>query len=334
MNLSPLLSNLADGGFHSGEALGKSLGISRSAVWKQINALKSLGIEVHSVTGKGYRMPEPMILLNRDSIIAALQEPANQIKDTFTLHLTTGSTNTDAMKMAHAGHERYLVLAEHQTQGKGRRGRQWVSPLGRNLYMSLVWSFQSGVAALEGLSLMVALSVVRALRKSGHSGLKVKWPNDVLANGSKLAGILLEIHGDVSGPCQVVIGIGVNINMPKSDGLDIDQPYSDLSVVAQQRAHTDKHTQVIDRNSIVAALINELFLDLERFVGEGFAPYKQEWESLDIYMNKEVEVSSGANSIIGTVKGVDRGGAMLLNTPAGMITVSGGEVFPSVRPAR
>src|SRR5690606_22869911 len=114
------------------------------------------------------------------------------------------------------------------SRGKGRRGRTWVSPLGRNIYFSLLWGFQNGVAALEGLSLLCAVAVVRALQRAGVDGLGVKWPNDVLRHGNKLAGILLEVQGDVTGPCRVVIGIGINVHMPASAGASIDQAYSDL----------------------------------------------------------------------------------------------------------
>lgn len=322
MDLYPLLYSLADGHFHSGETLGKNLGISRTAIWKQANALKALGVELHSVTGKGYRLPEPMNLLSQEQILAISQIDSAELARYFDLHLSIGSTNVEAMKKAQAGYPRYLVLAEHQSQGRGRRGRTWVSPLGKNLYFSLMWSFQNGVSALEGLSLLTALVVVRALQKVGVTGLGLKWPNDVLLNGNKLAGILLEIHGDMTGPCQVVIGIGLNINMPPSAAVEIDQPYADLA----------SSGGMLNRNRIAAALIDGLHAELEKFAVSGFAPYRQEWESLDVYRGKEVQVQSGVGSIRGVVTGVDVGGALLLNTSSGIQSISGGEVFPSLRP--
>jgi BirA family biotin operon repressor/biotin-[acetyl-CoA-carboxylase] ligase len=322
MDLYPLLYSLADGNFHSGETLGKNLGVTRTAIWKQANALKALGVELHSVTGKGYRLPEPMNLLSREQILATSQTDREALDKYFDLHLSIGSTNIEAMKKAQAGYSRYLVLAEHQSQGRGRRGRTWVSPLGKNLYFSLMWSFQNGVSALEGLSLLTALVVVRALQKAGFAGLGLKWPNDVLLNGNKLAGILLEINGDKTGPCQVVIGIGLNIKMPQSAGAEIDQPYADLAASGG----------MINRNWIASALIDGLHTELEKFVVSGFAPYRQEWESLDVYRDKEVQVQSGAGIIRGVVAGVDVGGALLLKTSGGIQAISGGEVFPSLRP--
>jgi BirA family transcriptional regulator, biotin operon repressor / biotin---[acetyl-CoA-carboxylase] ligase len=322
MDPAPLISLLADGHFHSGEALGRQLGVSRTAVWKQIRVLRSLGIELHSVIGKGYRLPEPMTLLSREAILSQLSVEPARVNECFDVYLTINSTNTVAMEHAQRGALIHLVLAEHQSQGRGRRGRTWVSPFGRNIYLSLVWSFQNGVAALEGLSLLVALAVVRALKRLGVHGLALKWPNDVLLDGSKLAGILLEIQGDMTGPCRVVIGIGLNVQMPRAAAAHIDQAFSDLQASAV----------MLDRNRIAAALIDELFSALDSFDAHGFAPCREEWEALDLYKGREVEVHSGNSTIRGIVKGVDAGGALLLNTASGLQVINGGEVFPSLRP--
>lgn len=322
MDLAPLLSLLSDGDFHSGEALGRKLGVSRTAIWKQIKALQSLGIELHSVTGKGYRLQTPMTLLSREIILSMLPTDAGRLHNCFDVHLTIGSTNTVAMERAQQGAPVYLVLAEHQSQGRGRRGRNWVSPFGRNLYLSMVWSFQNGVAALEGLSLLVALIVVRALNRLGVQGLALKWPNDVLLDGSKLAGILLEVQGDMTGPCRVVIGIGLNVEMPRAAASQIDQAFSDLQATGVP----------LDRNHIAATLVDELFRGLDSFNTLGFAPCREEWEALDLYKGREVEVHSGSSSIRGIVKGVDDRGALLLNTESGLRVINGGEVIPSLRP--
>jgi BirA family biotin operon repressor/biotin-[acetyl-CoA-carboxylase] ligase len=189
--------------------------------------------------------------------------------------------------------------------------------------MSLLWPFQTGVAGLEGLSLVCALVVVRALRQMGCDGFQVKWPNDILFQQRKLAGILLEISGDVSGPCRVVIGIGVNVRMPATAGAAIDQPYSDLA------AATD---QVIDRNQLAAALINELVQALTEFQQHGFGPFRHEWMQLDAYAGQPVEIKAGQHSRFGIAAGVDASGCLLLDTEQGRVTVSGGEMLPSLRP--
>lgn len=323
MDLLPLLRVLSDGQFHSGEQLGANLCLSRSAVWKQVERLRALGVEVHSVTGKGYRLPATFDLLARDTILAYLGGASEGWRHCFEVLFTVGSTNAEAMRLAQEGADRYMILAEHQTRGRGRRGRVWVSPLGANIYFSMLVSFQAGIAALEGLSLAVALHVVRALEMEGVNGLGVKWPNDILLGGRKLAGILLEVCGDLTGPCKVVIGLGLNIKMPKSVSVLIDQPYTDLSVHFQGRP---------DRNKIIANVMRQLSLGLEEFAVSGFAPLQTYWNSLDVFRNSMVEVRAGSNVTQGRVLGVSDTGALLLETVNGLKVMAGGELMPSMRP--
>lgn len=323
MDLLPLLRALSDGQFHSGEQLGTNLCLSRSAVWKHVERLRELGVEVHSVTGKGYRLPATFDLLERDTILAFLGGESEGWEDCFEVLFSVGSTNAEAMRLAHEGADRYVILAEHQNRGRGRRGRVWVSPLGANIYFSMVASFQAGIAALEGLSLAVALHVVRALELEGVSGLGVKWPNDILLGGRKLAGILLEVCGDLAGPCKVVIGLGLNIKMPKSMSVLIDQPYTDLSLHLQGRP---------DRNRIIASLMRQLSLGLEEFTVSGFAPLHSYWDNLDVFRNVMVEVRAGGNVTRGRVLGVNDTGALILETIDGLKVMAGGELMPSLRP--
>jgi BirA family transcriptional regulator, biotin operon repressor / biotin---[acetyl-CoA-carboxylase] ligase len=323
MKVLPLLLTLADGKFRSGEALGAGLNISRAAVWKQIIQLRDFGIDVHSVKGKGYRIPGGIDLLDRHRILSMLEsDVAACIGGRFDLQFTTGSTNTDAMSRASSGHSVYLVMTEHQSQGKGRRGRHWVSPFGHNIYMSLLWSFHGGVSALEGLSLTCALMVVRALRQSGTDSLSVKWPNDVLFDERKLAGILMEVSGDAAGHCKVVIGIGVNVGMPLSAGVAIDQPYSDLSGVSEEKP---------DRSVLAASLVNELVRGLRQFERDGFAGFRQEWLEADLFLGRHVEIIAGNDRTVGTEAGVDEFGRLQLDTANGRLLISGGEMMPSLR---
>lgn len=323
MDLRPLLGILASGSFHSGEKLGGELQISRTAVWKQVERLRSLGVEVHSVTGKGYRIPAALSLLNEAQILAGVGASAANWEGRLDVLFSTGSTNVDAMEKAQSGADRYIVVAEHQSQGKGRRGRTWVSPLGANIYFSMLVSFQSGVAALEGLSLVVALLVARALERCGCRDLGLKWPNDILVEGKKLAGILLEISGDVAGPCKVVIGIGLNVRMPSSVTEQIDQPFTDL-----ERCFSG----VPDRNYLVAQLILELEVGLAEFSRTGFSEFYSLWQDRDIYKGRMVELRSGGSVMRGIVHGINHSGALLLETDEGLKVITGGEVVPSLRP--
>lgn len=323
MNLQPLLVWLADGQFHSGQVLGERLGISRAAVWKQVQASKDLGVEIHAVSGRGYRIPGGLDLLDKQRIVNALASGARSIAANFQLHLSVDSTNTEAMRQAADGAVSALVIAEHQVSGRGRRGKTWVSPFGHNLYMSMVWSFQGGVAALEGLSLVCGLAVVRALRDQGYTGFELKWPNDVLYQGRKLAGILLEVTGDLTGACRVVVGIGVNTRLPVAAGKAIDQPYSELEAISAER---------VDRNGLAAGLVNELFACLTVFSKQGFKPFRQQWMALDRYHGAEVEIHAGHQVMTGRAVAVDDLGRLLLESDEGLVTVTGGELMPSLRP--
>jgi len=315
--LKQLLTYLADGQFHSGEELGEAMGVSRAAVWKQLKKLDELEIPFSSVKGKGYRLHDPIELLDEAHIRAGL----SQRLDLLELLLDVDSTNTYLFDRAsdHMG-KRYAVFAEKQSSGRGRRGRQWVSPFGRNLYMSLLVSFSGGMSALEGLSLTVGVAVERALVRLGIQGVGLKWPNDIYADGRKLAGILLEVTGEYNSHCQVVIGIGMNLSMSKDEARDIDQPWVDLRSLKPD----------LSRNDVAAVLLDELLNCVDEFQKEGFAPMQQYWSERDIYHGQEVTVSSPSQSVTGVVSGVNRKGELMLRTSRGMEVITAGEL--SVRP--
>ena len=321
-----LLQILGDGRFHSGEELGAELQVSRTAIWKQIRKLKKLGLEIDSVSGRGYCLAHGIRLLDRSQITAALSPATRNAIDVMDIYLSIDSTNSEAMRRVQRGDSGIqLILAEQQLAGRGRRGRQWLSPMARNLYLSLIWSFEHGVQALEGLSLVTALSLVRALQSAGISGLdglQVKWPNDVWLRHHKLAGILLELQGDAQGPLQVVIGIGLNVNLPQSLRAQIQQPVTDLS---------NGGSEAVDRNLLVAKVVSQLHADLQLFAREGFAVFQAGWQSLDVFHGQRVEVTRGRDTLIGEVAGVSESGALLLQTPQGRQVITGGEVLPSVR---
>ncbi len=318
MTLDSLLRVLADGAFHSGEELGESLGVSRSAVWKQLKKLESLGVRCHSVRGRGYRLPGGLDLLSEARIKQALSPDALAQLRKVSLSLTSGSTSSEAMLAAQQGDAQgYLYLAEQQTAGRGRRGRTWVSPFARNLYFSLVWQFSGGVASLEGLSLAVGVALARALDSYGVPAVQLKWPNDLLVEGRKLAGILLEMTGEPGGVCQVVIGVGVNVQMPDEMAEAIDQPWIDL-----QRAGAAD----IDRNALLALILEELLRVLGVFTREGFAPFVDEWQQRNAHAGREVVLETGAHTFRGCCLGVDGAGALLLETAEGCRTFHGGEL--------
>ncbi|MEQ3695335.1 MAG: bifunctional biotin--[acetyl-CoA-carboxylase] ligase/biotin operon repressor BirA [Alcanivorax sp.] len=317
--LNKLLALLADGQFHSGEELGDALGVSRAAVWKQLKKLEDLDVPFSSVKGKGYRLHDAIELLDESQIRSCI----SQRLDILELLLDVDSTNTYLFNRAsdHMG-KRYAVMAEKQNHGRGRRGRQWVSPFGRNIYLSLLVSFSGGMSALEGLSLTTAIAVERALRRLDIQGVGLKWPNDIYADGRKLAGILLEVTGEYNSHCQVVIGIGLNLSMNESEAKDIDQPWVDLRSLNPN----------LSRNEVAGVLLDELLTCIDTFQKEGFAPLQEYWSERDIYHESEVSVVSPSQEITGVVKGVNRKGELLLKTSRGMEVISAGEL--SVRPVR
>jgi len=326
MPKTTLLPLLASGDFRSGQDLADALGVSRTAVWKQLKALADLGLEIESVRGRGYRIPAGIDLLDARAVQSGLTDRARALLARLDLLETIDSTNAEVLRQLELGAPGGLVCsAEQQTAGRGRRGRTWVSPFARNLYLSAAWQYHQGAAALEGLSLAVGVAVARALAAFGLPPVQLKWPNDVLFQGAKLGGILLEMSGDAAGTCSVVVGVGLNVAMPAAAGRDIDQAWTDI-----ERASGGSHP---GRSALLAALINELLPLLAGFEQAGFAPWRDEWMALDAYADQPVVLNTGAQALAGIARGVDARGALQLETAAaGRQSIFGGEL--SLRPAR
>lgn len=322
---SRILQVLADGKIHSGEELSELLGVSRTAIWKQLKKLQEqTGLKIVSIKGKGYCLPEAVELLSASLVASAVSDRAQQLLSELNVLAQVDSTNAIALSRAQEGvGSGYVVVAEQQLAGRGRRGRKWVSPYGCNIYCSVVWQFQGGAASLEGLSLAVGVAVARALGAVGVEGAQLKWPNDVLWGGGKLAGILLEMIGDAAGHCQVVIGIGINVSMAKGPATkEIDQSWTDVSTAAGC---------VVSRNLVLAHLLSELLPMLVEFEKSGFAAFRQAWSALDSMSGREVCLQLGAQTIVGKAAGVGDNGALAIDTENGRQWFQGGEVSLRVR---
>lgn len=296
--MNPLINLLADGKFHSGEELGNTLNISRAAIWKQLKKLeKETNLSIYSVRGKGYRLATPLSLLQPELL-------NKQIKQwPLTVLAKIGSTNTECFRLLNTGLAApFAVTAEQQTAGKGRRGREWVSPYGQNLYYSLLIGLKNGAQQLEGLSLTVGLAVLKAIKQMGLTQAGLKWPNDVLFDNKKLCGILLEINGDPADICHVVIGIGINVNMPKAIA-DIDQPWTSL----RQELGT-----IIDRNQLLIELNSSLSYYLKIHLQHGFKALQDEWQQNNLWQNQLVNLLQLNQQITGKMLGVDETGALKL----------------------
>ncbi|MCC6302470.1 MAG: bifunctional biotin--[acetyl-CoA-carboxylase] ligase/biotin operon repressor BirA [Gammaproteobacteria bacterium] len=300
---SALLGILADGQFHSGEVLGRTLGISRAGVWKHLQALKARGIEIDSVPGKGHRLNGSIELLSEADIRAGFGDTARVRLAGLELHQQIDSTNSELRRRAAALPSGFACLAEAQTAGRGRSNRVWLSPYARNLYLSLLWRFDTGPDALSGLSLAVGVAVVRALRRTGVADAGLKWPNDILWRDAKLAGTLIEMNGESCGDCSVVIGVGINVCMPRLLGAAIDQAWTDLASV------TGTHPS---RNRLAAVLLDELAEMLAGFEKTGLAPLLEEWRRHDIMLGREVTVTTAGGGESGIARGIDDRGALLV----------------------
>lgn len=265
-------------------------------------------------------MPESISppLLDREIVLSCLPAPAAELLGELDIQAVIDSTNAEALRRIAAGAGAGLVcVAEQQTAGRGRRGRNWISPFATNLYMSMVAEIGGGIAATQGLSLAVSVAVTDALQHFGLSDLQLKWPNDILYGDAKLGGILIEMSGDASGVCQLVIGIGLNVRMPATAAADIDQNWTDISRVLGAE---------VDRNALLAAMLAELLPLIFSFEEKGFSHWRQRWLDRDAYAGRRVVVHSGEQEIAGTVTGIDDCGALLLNTGSDIQVIHGGEV--------
>ena len=310
-----LLQVLADGHFHSGEAIAKALGVTRAAVWKKVHALEKLGLSVFRVPGRGYRLADPLQLLDAVVISAAL--PAKhrvRLKEISVLPVVD-STNT--WLSAHPG-EPAVCLAEFQSAGRGRRGRGWVSPFGANLYLSLAWRFDEWPPGFTALGMVTAIATVRALSSLGIAGVGIKWPNDLVAAGRKLGGVLIDIQGEPPGATRAVIGVGLNVRMPPAAAVDIDQPWMDLNTLSD--------SDPPQRNVLAAALIGSLCNALDEFAHTGFAAFSGDWQSLDLVAGRAVALHSHEQTVTGVAAGVDEQGALLLRTAQGVKRFVSGDV--------
>ncbi|WP_110678693.1 biotin--[acetyl-CoA-carboxylase] ligase [Salinicola sp. RZ23] len=326
MSIGELIRLLGDGDFHSGQQLGERLGVSRTAVWKQLKKLEAMDLPLEAVKGRGYRLVDAIESLDGKSIVAQLSaEPRRHLKRLF-VEDVLDSTNTYLRERFRqgAGHGE-VCLAESQTAGRGRRGKAWSTSWGRSLILSLGWRFDAGVGALEGLSLAVGVAVAEVLEAAGAE-IALKWPNDILiaveGEWRKLAGILLEVTGDVEGPCEVVIGIGLNVSLSAAGREAAGQPAGALA----------DRLPAPSRNRLAAAIIDALLMLLPQFERRGFVAWQAGWNQRHAFAGQRVNVIQARETYPATAKAVDASGNLVVTTGEGDLTLMGGEI--SIRPGR
>jgi len=314
-----LIELLADGCFHSGQALGDELGVSRAAVWKHIQSLAEFGLDVHAVRGQGYRLAEAFEPLDEETIHSRLSPVVGarvQALEVFR-HIDSTSDYLKRSQSALPGEMFSVCIAEWQSAGRGRRGRRWVSPYGANLYLSLAAQVSEATLGSGGLSLAIAIAVADALQACGLAGTGLKWPNDIFYQGRKLAGILLDLAGESGGPYKVVIGVGINLKMSARAAREIDQPWADLSQAGMR----------IDRNWLAGLITERLVRTMDLFNEHGLPAFRKDWERLDVVSGKTVELRhEHAPMIRGVARGIDARGALLIEHEGVTRSYHAGEV--------
>ncbi|MDH5881670.1 bifunctional biotin--[acetyl-CoA-carboxylase] ligase/biotin operon repressor BirA [Vibrio sp. S/42/10] len=306
-----LLRCLADGEFHSGEFLGEMIGVSRAAISKHIKGIQEWGLDIYRVQGKGYKLASRLEMLDQGRLSAVSRDASLELIPII------GSTNQHLLERTNDLESGSVCIAEYQAAGRGRRGREWVSPFGANLYLSMYWRLDAGMAAAMGLSLVVGVAVVEALEEMGVEGVKLKWPNDLYHNDKKLAGILVELSGQSGGAAHIVIGLGLNLSMdPTTSG--IGQPWTSLKEVCDG--------QEPDRNQLAQALINAWDKSLVDYELTGMSNFVERWNRLDNFLGRNVKLIIGPREIEGVVQGIDEQGAVLLKTENGIESYIGGEI--------
>jgi BirA family biotin operon repressor/biotin-[acetyl-CoA-carboxylase] ligase len=318
-----LIEMLADGRFQSGQMLGAELGLTRAGVWKQLRKFDSLGLDLQAIRGRGYRLARPLELLDSSRIESQVSRATRKRISRLDVRPEVDSTSSVLRRQltaeAQSGH---VCIAETQSAGRGRRGRGWFSPFGANLYLSMLWRFECGPAALGGLSLAAGVAVLKTVQRAGVDQAGLKWPNDIYSQDAKLAGVLVELFGEAAGPCQAIIGVGINVAMPDRARHLIDQPWIDV-----QRLVSAK----VSRNHLASGLLDELVATLSRYEAEGLGPFVDSWQAHDLLAGRLVEVRFPHKIVRGNAEGIDLQGALLVKVQGELQRFTSGDV--SVRPA-
>ncbi|MFM2475970.1 bifunctional biotin--[acetyl-CoA-carboxylase] ligase/biotin operon repressor BirA [Celerinatantimonas sp. MCCC 1A17872] len=309
-----LLHRLSDGHFHSGQVLADALGVSRTSIASYIHQLQAMGVDIYSVKGRGYCLAHPISLLDETLLQGKIDAPVHVFSE-------IDSTNSWMMQRLEQLVHGELISCDYQSAGRGRRGRGFASAVAGQLPFSLHWTFEGGFESMQGLSLVVGVAVAEALKTLGFEQIGLKWPNDIYAGYTKLAGILIEMNGQPQQLLHIVAGIGLNVRLGEVSA-SIDQPVTDLSQLSEQ---------FIDRNTLLLTCYQHLMQAYEQFCQSGLAPFIERWNQLDIFHGESVKlIFSDGHVVNGKVNGIDSQGKLLLNQQGNLRSFNAGEV--SLRP--
>jgi BirA family transcriptional regulator, biotin operon repressor / biotin---[acetyl-CoA-carboxylase] ligase len=321
MSLAALLDILGDGRLHSGETLAHALNVSRTAVWKSVERLRSLGVAISALPRAGYRMPQSIELLDLAAIKKELTPEHRRRLRSFDLHFETDSTNSRLLAAEPLSAETAdVAFAEIQTSGRGRRGQRWIAPFGSGLALSLSWNFREQPKDLPALTLAVGVAVAAALARGGAEAIQLKWPNDIWFDDRKLGGILTELRAEAGGPAFVVIGIGLNIALNAVAREEIEATGVKVASLAEACAVAPS------RNRVAGAIIDEVLGMLQEFGREGFPAFAGRWSALDALAGRPACIVTGGERIAGIARGIDADGALRVETDERIKRYVAGEV--------
>lgn len=302
-DVSKIIEFLNRPGPTSGSELGDALGVSRMAVQKRIQALVDIGLPLSASRGVGYVLDDDISLLEASKIQGKFISSIGELVDSVTVLQSVDSTNSHLLSKPILNGRAHACLAESQLAGRGRRGNHWQSAPYRNVMLSISWGFDHWPSTITGLGLAVGLVVAEYLNLQYNAGVSIKWPNDLLIGPDKLAGILIDVAGESTGVCNVVVGIGLNVHQPDWSS-ESDYQWCDLRGAGVN----------VDRNELAADLISVITAMLSEFAISGFSPLTQRWNGLSSYAGKMVRVGGDASSVIvGRMTGVDETGALLVD---------------------
>lgn len=307
-NLMKLVQLLSDGNFHEGSTIGEALGVTRSAIWKAVKKLQKYGVDIIAEKGQGYRLNNPMTLYDKSKIynLLSMENHSDFKIEIFELLESTNNylknTTFETTK---------ICLAEMQTGGKGRFTKVWHSPFGDNIYLSIGQFFPQDIQELSGLSLVIGLAILNTIEQYYPlSGLSLKWPNDILYNGKKLAGILIDANSEIHGSCNLIIGVGLNLNMSSKATNHPIENWTSIKMITKETA---------DKSKITASLISAIFKHIQQFQMSGFNSFRKVWEKYDYLLGKNTTVTQGNKQITGTCCGITEQGHLKIQQQDGTI---------------
>jgi BirA family biotin operon repressor/biotin-[acetyl-CoA-carboxylase] ligase len=311
-----LLGKLARGPL-SGDALAAELGQTRAAIWKRIQGFRMAGVAIDGRAGEGYRLAQPLELLDAEAIQHQIRPAALPGLSGLDIAWSVASTNTELLRRPVPAHGVAVLLAERQTGGRGRRGREWTSPLAAHVYLSLSRGFAGGLSRMGGLSLAMGVAAVEALRENGFTQVGLKWPNDLDVDGHKLGGLLVEGGGEFAGPARAVIGLGINVRMPAVAAARVDQPWTDLESTAGGQ---------VSRNQVAAVVLSALLPALDEFERGGVSAFLQRYATMDVLDGKPVRIEDGGVICEGIACGLADDGALQVRVDGKQVNFHAGEV--------